>query len=343
MPVSLAIVEHFHKINGYFELGLRQEGNQWVGCCPLHGGDNDTAFRIYETGTFFCFTKRCVEQKNHLLALVRLLLNKKNNYTYGYQETVEWLRSNIFENDTVFPDIPKPIRTAFVPYEPKVLFENAADWARFASPIPSAWYIAKGFTEKTVKRFHIGECHDNTHRFYNRVIVPHFNGQGQVIGMTGRTMYPQCRACGLYHAADAMCPTKHSGKGVYAKWLHSPGFRTSQCLYADWQLTTGKVLYLVESVGNVLRLRECGLHNAVAQYGSSLSTGQVYRLKELIRQYNIPQVIIVPDNDGAGISGAKKSAAKIAEFTAARVVVPPVNDVAAMKCDAVRRWLQTRV
>lgn len=35
---------------------LHRQGNEWRGCCPLHGGSNETSFTIFPNNTYYCFS-----------------------------------------------------------------------------------------------------------------------------------------------------------------------------------------------------------------------------------------------------------------------------------------------
>jgi hypothetical protein len=41
---------------------LKRQGGEWRGCCPIHGGDNETGFVVYQSGgkqKWHCFTRDC--------------------------------------------------------------------------------------------------------------------------------------------------------------------------------------------------------------------------------------------------------------------------------------------
>ena len=55
--------DNLDKILEYFRLDLRRLNKFYVGCCPIHSGDNESAFNIFHVGPIVgnwrCFTHHC--------------------------------------------------------------------------------------------------------------------------------------------------------------------------------------------------------------------------------------------------------------------------------------------
>jgi DNA primase len=85
------------------------------------------------------------------------------------------------------------------------------------------------------------------------------------------------------------------------KWKFSPGFKSNLVLYNIDNINKDKgPLYITESVGNVLRLAEFGLNNAVATFGTNFSLEHL----SLITKKNINRLIYIQDIGEAGDKAA---------------------------------------
>ena len=164
---------------------------------------------------------------------------------------------------------------------------------------------------------------------YQRAVVPIYdNDHKYIVGCTGRSIHPRCEECKHYHPPKENC--RH-----FPKWMHSKGFQKEKWLYNYWKaknymLDTG-VAILVESPGNVWRLAEAGIYNAVAIFGTAFNNDQ----KHLLDESGALSIVCLMDNDEAG----KKAAAKIEEVCGRlyRLYFPRfnANDVADLNVDGV--------
>jgi hypothetical protein len=333
--VNQSIYEHFDRIIDLFSLELTPDNQGWVGCCPVHSGDCTSAFRVFPTASWFCFTRGCADGQTSMLHLLKLLLEKRFNEQYNFSHVVQWYLENVLDGKNVL-DIPTPTKKAQQKHVQKVFFENVEQWKEFAT-CPSEYYAKIGFSEDIIVKQNIGEVHNKSNRCYNRVVVPCFNRQGQVIGYSGRSMYPKCPICELYHSPLAPCPTEKLN--LYKKWLHAYGFKTGSSLYNDWTINETREIIAVESIGNCLRLLEAGQWNTVGLFGNRLSQGQA----EILERTGVKRIIWVADRDnktGAGYAGAIKSQSKYKQFKF-RIILPPstYNDVADMNVEKLKLFL----
>lgn len=151
-----------------------------------------------------------------------------------------------------------------------------------------------------------------------RILIPIRSGQGvtsKVEGYAGRSL-------------DAIPP-----EGV-AKYLLSPGLRKADQLFNAHQalpatakeLKAGQAttLYLVEGFLDALRFQFLGLH-AVALMGTSLSDRQFDQLKQLAESLPAGQeqaefnVVIMMDNDRAGLTGADRLVRRLLAWRGVRL------------------------
>lgn len=337
--LNWAIYEQFDRIIELFSLQLECRNDGYEGVCPIHdGADNVGAFRIYNSASCWCFSKQCREKRTSMVSLLQDLIEKHEGYKYDIDHLIAWFVDKILNgnpiDDLIIPEIPKKI-----PHVDKIFFANEREWRLYATPCPSPNYIKLGFDKDLVAELSIGECHVRSDSMFNRIVVPVFNLRRQVIGYTGRSMYPKCKRCGLYHSDLAPCPTTMKQKA--AKWYHKYQWKTSHSLYC-WDRYNGTdTVNVVESVGNTLRCLEAGIV-AHALFGAKLSVGQA----EILYSAGVRYINWIVDNDqsNAGLDGAIKAQNKFKEQFRFKIIEPPkeYNDIADMDALTLRQFLRMK-
>jgi DNA primase len=116
-----------------------------------------------------------------------------------------------------------------------------------------------------------------------RVVVPVYDEDYNYVGCVGRAIKEHLKP----------------------KWLHSQGFKKN-VLYGlniakEEIMNTGSVV-LVEGQGDVWRLHEAGIANAVGIFGCSLNEDQLI----LLEQSGAMNVVILTDYDDAGNGAAEQ-------------------------------------
>jgi hypothetical protein len=338
LSINQSIYDNFDKIVDLFGLELEPDGDEWVGPCVVHpGSDNSSAFRVFDTASWWCFTRGCADGQASMVYLLKRILETRHNIECNLPYCCEWYIENILEGKNIL-NIPQEYRERTT-YEhvPKIFFESRQEWRLFAGTT-SPSYIGKGFTRGVVNQYNIGECHDRSNRFYNRIVVPQLDRRGRVVGYTGRSLFPQCGRCELYHSVKAPCPTEF--KSSFRKWIHAKGFRTAYHLYNDWNPSDSSEVYLVESVGNTLRMVESGYNNTYGMFGSVLSGGQA----QILEGMGVKRINWIVDNDyetHAGLEGARRSKEKYSQFNI-RIIRPPAPDIAELKPKEVKQFLELK-
>lgn len=301
----------------YFHCSLRQHGNKLVGCCPIHMGDNKQAFNYYNTGSWKCRTRGC--HNNFIgspIGLIRGLLSREREEPAGFAETIKFICKAL---NTEFKDLPNIEVPEPVPYvRVQTNLDISLDILRKHLVIPCP-YFCKRFDTNIVERQLIGYCGTKGKFFNKRSVVPILNRVGdKVIACQGRSIHKKCDRCSGYHNSG-MCPPY-----FYPKWKASKGFYTDMCLYNYWRakeyVQQKRVLFVTESVGNVLRLMEFGLDNSVATFGSQFSDFH----KEMVENSGAEKVIYIRDAGEAGYLASKLIQSKLGD----KCVVPelPIKD-----------------
>lgn len=292
--------------------------------CPIHGGDNSSALNLYHTGDTYrgnwkCRTHQCEKVfKGSVIGFIRGILShkkygwlKSGDKMVSFQETMMVIDNILGGNSAVLSDIDKTsiekqkfantVRYLSTKTNNKNK-ENHIDRTvvKKSLDIPSKYFTNRGYTEKTLSFFDVGECLNPNKEMYSRAVVPIYDIDGKyVIGCTGRSIFEKCSKCSNYHSVDDNCSQR-----ITPKWKHSTGFRSEENLYnianAKLEIERTKTVIIVESPGNVWRLHEAGIHNAVAIFGSSFSDKQ----KMILDISGAMKIITIMDNDEAGEKAA---------------------------------------
>lgn len=281
--------------------------------CPVHDGDNKTSFSYNkEYKRWACYTNKCHDQRSDIFGLVSAIKGK-NNDSWTFRDSVRYL-SNLLgfavSEETVEESkettiLRSLIRKNYTVSQSKKEFPIDISVLKSKNNT-SPYFISKGFSNEVIKKFHIGECYDRTKPMYYRAYVPIIDESGkQVLGVTGRTLFPECKKCEYYHDPKRNCPTEDEYTKVQSKWLHY-GFNKMAVLYnlniaKEYIQKTG-VAILTEGPKEVWWLYQQGIYNAVSILGVDLSKHQV---KSLLKNGCV-KVILGLDNDDSGNEASNK-------------------------------------
>ena len=367
--------EELHKLGGMicdnieellelFNIEYRKTSKMIISCCPIHGGDNPSAFNIYPYGENYrgnwkCRTHHCEEIfRPSIIGMVRGLLSHKNegwqkkgDQIVSFNDTMVFIEN--FLNRELDQDYTNEENYEYKQFNqlvqtikktgPEEVAENKIikiiprNVVRKLLQIPAKYYIDRGYDPAILDKYDIGLCLSKGKEMFGRVVAPIYdNDYTTMIGCTGRSVFDKCENCKSYHNQAYKCPDKNN-QWKYSKWKHSFNFKSQSCLYNYWFAKqyiqeTGKVI-LVESPGNVWRLEENGIHNSVAMFGSNLSDKQL----SLLDSAGAMTIIILTDNDQAGMDAQKTILNKCQKTH--RIFSPKIskNDVGDMTKDEIQR------
>jgi DNA primase len=254
--------------------------------CKIHGGDNETAFRLNkENNTWSCFTNKCHEVYGRdVLGLIMGTLQ------VDFKSAVKYLKDFI-------GDIDKSKSMYIIRNKRK---EQEQFIRCFGSEHEKPWYVdderlknifmlkrsdyflQKGFSKNTLEFFEVGGGWQEEDGSI-RDIIPIRDEDGVLVAYSRRALTDNI--------------------GMDDKYKLTTGFDKDACLY---NLNNSKhyldrlPLIVVEGFKSVWRLHEYGIKNVAAAIGSHVTPGQ----QMLLMTYAINGVVIFFDNDIAGIKGA---------------------------------------
>lgn len=310
---------------------LKKAGASFKGLCPFHD-DTTPSLVVYPArSSYKCFA--CGESGN----VVRFLM-KHNGWEF--LETVKWLAAKYgIAIEEHRPHIDKEQEKMFRAVEwAATHFE--ANLTQEAGRAGREYFLARGFTEETIKTFRLGyalpdrsifprAAYDQyiskqtlldtglaykpddveyaNARFADRVIFPWINASGRVVAFGGRKL-------------DA------ATKGVEQKYVNScesPIFHKSAELFGIYQaksaIRIAQHAYIVEGYTDVISLHQAGVKNVVSCSGTTLSSAQAHLLSRFCSD-----VTLVFDGDTAGLAASAHNIKPLlAEGMNVKVIVLP--------------------
>lgn len=323
--------DKIEQVLGLLNIDYSQEGDTYYGTCPVHGGNNPSAWRLYLNNgipRWCCFTHGCSDHPDNygLVGLVRAMLNKSKPTSKN--EAKLWLENVLGGKACLDTYVPKPKVEAkkVVGEFPRLTRKEV----RSTLEIPAKYYLNRGYSKEVLDKYDVGYCNGYKKKMYSRIVVPIYDPTYSfTIGCTGRSIYEKCQKCEQYHNPLHTCPR------ISPKWKHDKRFKKNSYLYNWWfcrpSIKETKKVFIVEGPGDVWRLWEAGIYNVVAILGAKITDGQAI----LLESSGATDIILIRDNDEAGIKCLESIKKKLGKFARIHCVVPekkdigetPVNDI----------------
>ncbi|MBU5669611.1 toprim domain-containing protein [Peptoniphilus sp. MSJ-1] len=275
---------------------IRKIGDNFRSCCPIHGGDNSSAFS-YHNGYFTCFSEcdRNYSPIDILMIVFSLSYpeaKKRLEKLFGQEieneDTSEITYENL-ENKKFIQDFKKLKESQKQEENTEFCLNDLATYQK----ITHEYLINEGFSDETRQFFDLRFCDKGIMR--DRVVIPIDDKNGKIIGIAGRSIY-DFRLLEL------------TGQ---SKYFFSKGLKKSNTLYNISRADRySDYLIVVEGYKSIWRLHEWGYDNAVALMGASLGDKQL----KLLLKFNLP-ILISGDNDKAGKNLQREVVGKLSRYT----------------------------
>ena len=268
---------------------LRRRGDRLVGPCPLHGGDNPTAFVVSRSkNLWYCFT--ACNAGGDVVELLRRLDGLSYRQVAEQLERLYTRMPIRLETSCTTPARRPPRPSGFHPFTRKLPLDAASPWLR-----------RKGILPAIARRYEAGAYHGRG-MLADCVAVRLHDTAGQPLGYAGRRLDPEQVRC-------------------WGKWRFPPRLPKSTLLYGYHHVQSERHhgLVVVECPWGVLRLAQLRIP-AVALLGISLSQAQLALLQELQR------VVLMMDGDAAGSRAAARIEASLRGVEAITVQLPKGYD-----------------
>ncbi len=251
---------------------LTPDSKGWRTQANFRNGDNKTSILIYRDGSGF--TDFVTNVNSSIETLIKLTLGLKTE-----EELQTWLKNKNFNISHSAPvETPKIKTPTTYPIE---ILKNLLE-------IHTYW-VDRGISLEVIKQFRGGIALKG--RLKNRYVIPIFDKLGQIVGFTGRT------------TTNAIPTHKHINPTKSWAWP----------LYLNVKTVRAKSeIILVEGVGDVLTLFECGIKNCAALFGTELKLG----LLNALLRINPKKIIIATnyDQNNVGQEAAIKIEIKLRKY-----------------------------
>ena len=339
--------EHILELLEMFDIKYARMSNQLRGSCPIHRGDNESAFCVYVSRDFnypvnwHCYTHSCERVFGaQSLGLVQAILSSKKGWRsclddkliVPLEEVIKFISSDdtfdiekldLLSDDEIERQNFCTAIHSFTATKKKSHKGIHRSIIRKNLVIPSPYFVSRGFSSQILNAFDVGDCIKTGKTMFERAVANVFTEDGYYIGCSGRSIHEKCPKCNGFHNPQSACRKS-------PKWLHQKGFRSKDHLYgfekAIDYINDTRTIVLCEGPGDVWKMAENGVNNAVALFGTSLSQSQ----KILINSTFCLNVIIFLDNDGlgkAGDVGAKRITRELDKMYNTKIITPPAKDL----------------
>lgn len=311
---------------------LKHSGKSLTGCCPFHN-ERSPSFHVNETeGYYHCFgcgssgdiIKFVMDYENKTFAEAITAIAKQQNIAVEFdKETTAETKQQIDRRQAMIATI----RAAANHYQ-KNISKEALEYLHsrnFTDDTIAQWKIGfapadfKFITSKVIEANCWQHALDagivktkdgnNYDFFYNRIIIPIENKNGDIIAFSGRKLpddatespkYINTPATELYDKSKTLFGLSHARRGI------------KNFGYA----------FLVEGNLDVIKMHQQGQDNAVATCGTALTQQH----SQLLRKYT-DKVVILRDGDKAGINAVSKDIEILSsDFSNIKLIILPDNE-----------------
>jgi 5S rRNA maturation endonuclease (ribonuclease M5) len=274
----------------FAELGVENEkfGDNIYCKCPVHESSDNPKAVSYSTSRkmWKCWTRDCQsEYGSDIFGLIRGALSNQTGEEVDFKQALKWackllnIKSNFKQQKTIEvteDDLEKIIK--IFNQQEKQHKQTSIDLKCDLS-IPSEYFYGRGFNKKTLKHFGVGDCCEKG-TLQDRAIIPIHNENGKtLVGAIGR-------ATKEYRNPKFLIYPKGFDKRYYFYNYHRAIKKAEET----------SCLFILEGQGDVWRMYEAGVQNAVSLFGKTISEQHVSKLNKLA----ITNLVILMDNDQAG-------------------------------------------
>jgi len=253
--------------------------------CPIHGGDNRTAFSIDEkTGRWACFSHGCHNGRSDMVGLVMLMRRCTFVEAIQFMAAVVGVNLEADHDEEITKALLKKDTNDFIRRSSNSRADDELSF-KFEEEIyymqqyRTDYFYKQGYSKAILDYFEVGHGKD---RFgIPREYFPLRNKDGMIVAMDGRR-------------------TDGDGEPRYSIW--PPGFNKGSILYhydraKDYIQTFKNILLIVEGYKACWSMVQAGFMNTVAAMGAGLTKEQPRLILENI---NIEKVVLIFDGDEAG-------------------------------------------
>ena len=284
-------------------------GDRLTGCCPVpHSdadtpNDNRTAFSWdFNRQMWQCFSHGCHRiHGSDVFALVQSVQK------CSFRESVDWILGAIDQTEDDIKEIDKEEQLkmqAIIKKRAKLVKHKHMEDEIMRHLKPSRYFLDRGFKQETIQEFGCwGEWHKVGTYGENRAIVPVYDPiDGYLIAFTCRLL--DDKMIESWRPKWMHCLNFGAMRKKSSERTDEERFHASSVLFnlhrAKEHMGESRRIIIVEGPGDVMRMWEAGIKNAVA----CLGTGFGKHHKSLLHKVGCQSVVSVLDGDEAGQKGS---------------------------------------
>ena len=294
-------------------VSLKKRGQNWLGLCPFHN-DRNPSFNVSRTkGIYKCFACGAGggavnfvmqhEQMSYVEAL--RYLAKKYHIEIEERELTDAERMAQNERESML--VVNEFAMEF--------FEDQLSNTREGQEIGLAYFKERGFTQESIKKFHLGYSPEGRSALYDAAIKKGYNREvlfnvglciddghgGGYDRFRGRVMFPVFNIAGKVIAFGGR--TLHNDKAKYVNSPESVVYSKGNEIYGLFQakraIAKTDKCFIVEGYADVISMHQSGFENVIASSGTALTDGQIQKIHRFTE--NVTELF---DGDEAGVHAA---------------------------------------
>lgn len=258
---------------------LKRRGDQLLGPCPLHGGDNPTAFRVHLTrGLWNCFTA-C--RGGDIVDLICKI-----------EKCSKTSAALILRRMAAALPAPMPLEPQSYPHGTTTISFRPFPHKIPLNPHTPFLQDNKGIAVNTAARFEAGLPDPKSRFLQGTVAVRLHDIQGHPMGYCGRRLDPEAIS-------------------RWGKWRFPTNFPKAKLLYNAHRaiFARHRGIVIVECPWAAMRLTQAAIPGVVALLGTTITLTQLNWLAPA------PAVLLLMDGDHAGRTGSRKIAQALSPHT----------------------------
>lgn len=243
---------------------------------PLYrDSDNDSVLRIWKNSGQWVDFKENIS--GSLEDLVKITLKLKS-----IDEAKNWISAKGIDTSFREDEAAKPTIKQTSTFDRSLLIKLLRD---------SSYWSNRGISDSTLQPFQGGVATGG--KMFNRYVFPIFNNKEDIIGFAGRDI------------SKILMENRPKWKllGDKKEWVYPAKVNVKELQKAD-------EIIIVESIGDMLALRENKINNSIVSFGLNISPSIIYFLISL----NPKKIVVAFNNDGL-FTGAGNRAAETAKKT----------------------------
>jgi len=280
--------DNIEKVLDKLKIEYEKFGDNIYSKCPIHdSSDNPRAFSYsIDRKIWKCWTRDCQHEfSNDIFGLIRGALSNQTGEEVDFKQALKWackllnIKSGYKQTKTVEiqeDDIDRIIKI----FNKKECTHNKKS-IDLQCPLltPSEYFIQRGFSAHTLEHFGVGDCHEKG-TLKDRAIIPIHDEDGDcLVGAIGRTIKE-------YRNPKFLIYPKGFDKRYYFYNYHRAIHKAQET----------SCLFIMEGQGDVWKMYEAGVTNAVSLFGKTISEQHESKLSKMA----ITNLVILMDNDQAG-------------------------------------------